>query len=405
MTGYVPLRSSRVRDMSRWSGVLVVSLMSTQVLAQDWRDSLQIHGFVSQGYVKTSANHWYGDSDRGSWDLREIGVNFSSQPMPRLQLSGQVLSRTAGQMDTGTPALDYGLLDWTVWTQDTGRAGIRLGRVKNPLGFYNETRDVAFTRPGIFMPQAIYFDRVHNLILSADGLQLYGEGQLGAGVVSLQLGAGYPPLDDNPEYVFLGLNWAGELKHPEPLWVGRLGYEFDSHLRLALSGIMGEVAFTRGVGDPEPPVLNSGSVNYRLGIVSLQYNLERWSLTAEYLTQLVDWRDMGRLLPDRNPGEGYYLQVDYRFSIPVEAFLRHGVYYLNTDDKDGRQGEAQRGVAAHTQFAKDWTLGLRWDPDPAWMVRAEYQRVDGTAWLSYRDIPSGRERDWDMFALEVSFKF
>ena len=30
--------------------------------------------------------------------------------------------------------------------------GIRLGRMKTPLGFYNDTLDVPFTRPSILLP-------------------------------------------------------------------------------------------------------------------------------------------------------------------------------------------------------------------------------------------------------------
>lgn len=45
-------------------------------------------------------------------------------------------------MYDGTPSLDDALIDLTLIQAAAHRTGVRLGRLKNPPGLYNETRDV-----------------------------------------------------------------------------------------------------------------------------------------------------------------------------------------------------------------------------------------------------------------------
>ena len=151
-----------------------VSLCSTEARALDLLGSdFQLHGFLSLGLVNTTDNNFFGHSDdRISKDFSEVGVNASWRLTPELQLAAEVLWRRAGDTDDGA-RLDYGLLDWTAWAREQGRAGLRMGRIKTSYGLYNKTRDVPFTRPSIILPQSIYFDRTRNLTVSADGAEIY----------------------------------------------------------------------------------------------------------------------------------------------------------------------------------------------------------------------------------------
>jgi len=55
--------------------------------------SLQIHGFVSQGFLLTSANDYLADSSRGSFEFSEVGLNVTLPATDRLTLGLQVFSR------------------------------------------------------------------------------------------------------------------------------------------------------------------------------------------------------------------------------------------------------------------------------------------------------------------------
>jgi hypothetical protein len=87
--------------------------------------------------------------------------------------------------------------------------------------------------------------------------------------------------------------------------------------------------------------------------------------------------------------------------------LRYDVLYADREDRDGKEYAASTRAPAHSRFAKDWTVGLRWDVTPSFMLRAEYHRVDGTAWLPGLDNPNAlaTERKWDLFGLLGSFRF
>ena len=286
---------------------------------------------------------------------------------------------------------------------------MRLGRFKNPLGLYNDTRDVAFTRPSIILPQSIYFDRTRDLALSSDGVQFYANRRNAHGEWELQVGIGRPDVDDaDTELSLLGTDRPGEMRD-EISYISRLMYERDGgRLRFGLTGAWVNIDYEPGVGDPS----GAGSISFKPAILSAQYNAENWSLTGEYARRELEFDDSILYVPPvlkHFTGESYYIQGSYRLHPQWEALVRYDVTYLNKDDRDGEAMEALTGGARpdYSQYAKDWTIGLRWDPHPSWMVRAEHHWVDGTAWLPAQDnpVPSDIERRWRLFTLLVSFRF
>jgi len=63
---------------------LAMGLQSSYAL--DLGQNLQVHGFLTQGYVKTTDNRFFGDSDskNGSFDYTELGVNASFRATPSI---------------------------------------------------------------------------------------------------------------------------------------------------------------------------------------------------------------------------------------------------------------------------------------------------------------------------------
>ena len=122
--------------------VLIFGLCSVDVsLAEPsfLTEEVQVHGFLTQGFFHSSDNNVYGQSDDGiSPGLTEIGLNINYQPWDRLRFAAQGLYRRAGDVDTGSVRLDYGLADLTLLEHDDGKLGLRAGRVKIPFGLYNE---------------------------------------------------------------------------------------------------------------------------------------------------------------------------------------------------------------------------------------------------------------------------
>lgn len=410
MVMFVHYRFSRVvREGSPWVGSLIalpLLLLSASANAAGF-DSLQIHGFASQAFIQTSDNNFFGDSDDGgTFDFRELGLNASLRPLPYLLLSAQLLSRSAGETDDGDPRLDYGFVDYSFVSDGSSRLGLRLGRIKNPLGLYNETRDVPFTRPSILLPQSIYFDRTRNLALSANIAQVYGEHWTQFGDVSFQFGAGEPIVDDlSTEVGLLGRDLPGELEE-DLSFIGRVLYERDGgRIRLALSGAQANVDYDPGA--PFPNDLLPGSFRFEPLIASAEYNTQYWSLTTEYALRKFQFRDLGAIPDGSITGESFYIQGVYRFNAKWEGLLRYDVLYTNKDDRGGSEFAAATGLPAHSRFAKDLTVGLTWHVTPSFMVRAEYHNINGTAWLTPLDNPdiTETEEHWDLFAIQASYRF
>jgi len=364
-----------------------------------WPETLQIHGFTSQGFILTSDNRFYGDSEEGSFDFTELGLNASIRPVSDLQLSVQVLSRRAGEGGNGDLQLDYGFLDYNLISSTSKDFGFRLGRVKNPLGFYNDTRDVAFTRPSIFLPQSIYFDRTRNLALSSDGIHFYSDHRTQYGNFFYELGMGYPDVDDSQTRLEIIGPRPGNLNE-RLSYVSRLLFEPNAgKIRLAVSGAIVNVRF-----EPVSPIQDTGTIRFTPLIFSAQYNSEFWSLTSEYALRYSKYRKVGTIPDFNRTGESYYLQGAYRFHKKFEALLRYDVLYQDRDDRKGKN--ASTGPD-HSLFAKDWTAGLRWDITKSWMSRIEYHYIDGTAWLPLSDNPLGSKTDryWQLFTVLVSYRF
>jgi hypothetical protein len=379
----------------------------------DWKlpETMQIHGFASQSYLYTTGNNFFGHStNTGSLDFTEMGINGSWRPLSNLQTSMQVVYRRAGRTDESDLRLDFGFLDYSFLSDAENLAGLRLGRVVNPYGLYNDTRDMPFTRPSIFLPQSIYFDVNRQLALSGDGIQLYGEHRSKIGDFLLQINGVYPRTNDPDLKQVIAPGVSGKLDG-EPSWVGRLMYEWDGgKVRLGVTSAELNAKYNPRGG---PVNLESGSFSFSPILFSAQYNAEDWSLTGEYAIRHSDFDGFGPFLPDNNStGESYYIQGSYRFTEKLEGFVRYDALYWNTSDRNGKKFAAAAlshgvSVPAHRRFAKDFATGLRWDITPSIMARVEYHYVDGTGWISELENTNlaDTKQYWSLFALSLSFRF
>ncbi|MCG8015804.1 MAG: hypothetical protein JAY97_06275 [Candidatus Thiodiazotropha sp. 'RUGA'] len=364
--------------------------------------ALQVHGFLTQAYVKTTENSFFGDSQDGSWDFRELGINSSYRFTPSTMASIQLLSRRAGEMYDGSLDLDYAQLDATIYTADANRVGIIVGRYKNPFGLYNDTRDVAATRPGNFMPQAIYWDRVRNMVLSNDGAQLFGDLQVDEHRFSIRLIGGKTPIDENVEKSYLNPLLDPEMEQDGLTLGGRLLYEWDGgRFNLAYSSAHLTL-------DAETSLLPDGEVEIDYQVLSAQYNSGRWSLTLEYMQEPLNYSGFGGLMDAGDTTlDGYYLQGTYRLRDDLELFARYEESHYDKQDKRGEKTAQRLGLEAHNFYSRVSTLGLLWEVTEGLIVRGEFSQVDGTIFLSNLENPPPqmRSRNWNLFSLLVSYSF
>ncbi|MBL1262824.1 hypothetical protein [Candidatus Methylomicrobium oryzae] len=373
--------------------------------AGDLPDEIQVHGFLAQSLFHTSDNNLFGQSDDGiSLGITEIGLNSSYKPSNRLSFAIQGLYRRAGNIDRGSVRVDYGLADLTLWEYTSGRLGLRGGRVKVPLGLYNETRDVAFTHPTILLPQGNYFERSRSLLTSGDGGQFYAEQHTGYGDFNFKFNY-VVPLGNNQEIrsIQLGPFARGEFE-AQPTVVTQLSYELNGgEYVFAVSYADLQLDYHPLAGDRFGP----GTSFVRPLMLSAQYNGEKLTLTGEYNYRRNVVKGYGILPNSRFTTESWYVEGSYRFLPNWQVTVRYDTIYANTDNRNG-MGFERIGLPNHAAYAQDWTFGLRWDINRSWMVRGEYHRVHGTMWLPQADNPDRlhtTQEDWDLFGVQISFRF
>lgn len=354
------------------------------------------HGFAMLGYIGTTGNNFYGDTrNGGDVDYYEAGLNAYIQPRPDLSLSGQLLARKAGDTEDNLARVDYAFIDYQPFNSGAARFGLRAGRIRNPLGFYNETRDVVFTRPSILLPQSTYFEGtgIRELVFSSDGIQAYSSLDHGAGHTELKinLSRDQEASSQTRENFSSGLPSGfavSDMELGSPIFI-QLLHEMDGgRKRLALSYV--DTQLKASVTSALTPPLQA-DIDLELYILSAQYNAEKWSLTGEYSLSSSETNTPGT--SRHNRGDGFYLQLQYRFNPEWTGLARQDILY---PDRNDRSDDSSR----------DFTLGVRWSPQPQWLVSAEYHRISGTGGIPLADN-RGRILDsrTDLLAVVLGYRF
>lgn len=392
---YLTTRSVKGFVAGGFCFVLASPLQANQIidsLFDDW----YWQAFASQGLVYTSDNNFAGDSDDSiSTEFRELGLIIGSRPFENVQVVGQILSRTMGEMDDGDLRLDYGFVNYMFLSEWEQTLGVKVGRIRSPLGFFNETRDVAHTRASIILPQSIYTDRLRNLSFSRDGIQLFGSYLYGNSLLSWDLVfAEVQITEEDLVEVVRGQDLQGEVDTPL-LPMARLIWDWDAgRIRLGLTYHPLEYEYKAAPGD----LYDSGVAEFDSWTFSAEYNTARWSLISEYTfaknNLSVQLYDLPVSLSFDSRSHSYYAQGIYRFAPGWSGFLRY----------DGLRIQHDNPLLEGSRV-KDLSVGLGWQPDQHWLLRAEWHLIDGATWLSVRDNPQpDLEKHWQMVLFQVSYR-
>ncbi len=355
--------------------------------------SIQLHGFASQAYLYSQGNNFFGDSSDsdGSFEYFEAAIGGQYRLNSWLSVSGQLFSRDAGATDNGSIRTDYLYADVRFVQNLNSAAGIRIGRVRNPYGFYNSTRDVLFTRPSILLPQSYYEGfGIRELFFSSDGLQLYGYWD--GDNHSTTFTSTYGRTDDISSSTFSTLfgssSFAGKAEHTKPAFA-QLMSEINGGLwKVGVSMYDGSLNFST-------PRFTAG-LEANIVALSLQRNFQYISVTGEYSLLSLRGAFASPFIGVQrfsSKGESLYVQTDYRQNSQLTWFAR----------VDNQLGDRTRPNATDSLAV---TLGGRWTPAKNWLLAAEVHGLRGTAAVPRADN-RGRiidERS-EVFVMMLGYKF
>lgn len=359
--------------------------------------NLEAHGFASFGYLRSWGNDWLGPTRGGTTEFWESAVNTIARPTDRLRLGAQLFVRDLGNHDNGRMQLDWAYADWR-WHD---ALGLQVGRVKLPLGLFNETLDVDAARTAIFLPPCVYVLRSRDLYVSTDGGKLYGMTHLGdAGRLEYALFGGAKRIDPKAGFATfmseqglgdsidsIGSRWlAGGMIH----WatpVQGLGFRL-SGLDLHKFAICGSSA-TRMSTTTEVE-------NYYIGFASVIYETSAITWAAEYsrLRGRGDTRidPMGIVRPLIDNADGAYVNATWHCQPWLEFYAAGEGAWSDAVDRN-----APRSYTA--------VLAVNLNPLRNWSLKAEFRDVHGNKSAVNYERRGDLEGHWQVFALKTTVDF
>ena len=369
-------------------------------------ENMQIHGFASQGYLASDQNNYYTETENGSYEFNEFGLNVGVDMTERLRVAMQLLSRDLGKFGNNAVDVDwaYGQYRWRDWFV------LQAGMLQIPWGLYNETRDIDLLRPWIFLPPGLY-DEQHRDVYDS----MVGAGILGStpptrfGSVSYSLGFGEKTLDESSStlsdedrelfddtHLHIDDILGGELSWDTPLDNLRISSTLGIY-RAIFRGRFANHPYWIELGVPVGKMYSS-TQDGKYAIFSVEYANDSLALAAEYKQQ-NETQGSGK-----NIEEGYYASAAYRATDWLECGLYYSVSYPNRDDKSGKRFQEQ-GRPDYLAWQKELVFTTRFNLNEWWLLKFEGHAINGVANLRIDDNPDGLQENSFLFAVKTTFSF
>ncbi len=388
-------------------------------------EEINIHGYVSQGYLKTDENNYLVNSYDGSFEFTELGINFSKQ-FDKLRVGLQLLSRDLGEFGNNEIKLDWAMGDYHF----KDYLGIRVGKIKIPLGFYNQGRDVDMLRLPVMLPAAVYDEGNRDNVGSYQGVGLYGYTDcpvLGEFDYEFYYGVMNSPIDSiwvkgTQEKMAAQIS---AMLHSSSI-SSRINsisteYTIGGAMRWTpFDGLRLGITYSRSELDVNgtinlSPVVSSTlllDIDSRRTVYSAEYTWNNFTFAGEYLfAELTSSGVMvmpdGSIQPrplNKDESIGWYLQTSYQITEKFAAGIYYSEFYADKNDKDGL-GQSAVGNPDYAAWHKETVALLRYDMSDNLIVKGEVHFIDGIAQIYKFNNPDGREKDWNLYALKATFSF
>jgi hypothetical protein len=333
--------------------------------AETLADRFDVHGYGDQTYMRTSANAYDGADRSGGWGNNFFGLVVATTLTDKSKLWTQIQASSSKGNNVTWMFVDYQVSD---------AVRLHAGRVKLPLGFYNEYIDakslqLSALEPGIYQTFRTGADMVHD---AYEGAGADFEGDAAGGHVLVQAWGGNihdtdPPSDSRDRRA-----WGGRITYDTPI----------SGLSTMLSAYRQQVE-----------ILADGAMTREdRAIASIGYLGGNWNLKAEYAWHSAALHETG----GRSYSCGYYLQAGYAVDEKWTPYARFDDIVLDRErrnDPSYRQKTAVVGVA----YRLSERLGLR--------AEGHLNRGYALPVATGEVQPGDGAKTWKMFVASVNVQF
>ena len=424
--------------------ILAGCILALPLAAQGIMDRLQIHGFASQGYLKSTSNNFLAeDSKDGCMSYTEATLNVITSPAKNINIGTQLYARDLDREGNLFVTLDWAYGDYR-WKDFLG---VRAGRTRNPQGLYGKVRDVDMSRIPLLLPQSVYAEQEREMGLAIDGVGLYGNipvrflgdfdyeavyGEFniqdpnnsffrnqyaiaGEGLVQAMkanpavVSASYRGASDMALEItnVRGLNLRWNTPLPGLMLgtsINQLDFTWDFKANLDLTVLTGDPASPYFVMPQAVPVGGSyliSTLNYYW-----EYQWKAITLAGEYKRFTIDGDDVvdGITSHSSVPNESFYGLANGRVNKWLALGMYYSLFYQNANYRDG-SNQVSAGRPAHCGWQKDLCFTTRLDITDNWLMKVEYHRFNGTGQIYRMYNPEGLKENWDFVAVKSTFYY
>lgn len=414
---------------------------------------VDIHGFISQGYLSGTGNDFSRDTKEDDFVFSEAGINFGSQLSENMRFGVQFFAKNFGDMGNNDINLDWAFADYRFYES----LGVRIGQIKTPHGLYNDIRDIDMLHNPIFLPNSVYQEISHDLYvqdiylsiqgissrdlyLSVQGIGLYGyldlsrfgglsyQGVYGTqniksekqnGESQFELFTDLVPNDaiskDSLENdsVKVDHKYAANLVWDSPLDGLRFGASLDNVQLTVISRFTEDIEIEFPLSGGSMQFATAGELAYvdydklQNQVYSVEYSWNKLILMAEYMQTVKRYQINFSRYKENKKIEpwGWYAGGSYRF---LDWFELGGYYSQTRNDKP----ESNSFLPAPDFFHEfdDICATLRFDINDYWTFKVEAHSFRGKYALpisgnildpEYKNF----EEYWDLYTAKMTVAF
>ncbi len=368
----------------------LLCLCAAGLVAQDL-ESLQIHGFATQGFLySTNNNYLTMKSSDVSLQWTEGAISLNDAVTNKLRVGIQVHMYQMGQIGGPQVLVDWASGDYKV----NDSLGLRVGKVKLPFGLFNDSQDVDTLFLWVLLPQCNYPDDNRDFNLALLGGMVYGRPSLGHyGRVQYGGYVGENRLDANGGYVLqlsqYGLTFpsppsgkvvGGDLRWLTPVQGLSIGASIQRQ-GLDGSGPQGTIHIS--------PVLLTGYY--------AEWKKGRWYFAGEYWRMPMTVLAQVETVPIAQSVDprSWYPMISYQLTRKLQL----GTYYAHEVNKAGNTAQPQN-------YSKDWVMSGRYNFNSNFYGKLEGHFLHGNAIGYYESVnPDGLKPNTAMMAARIGFTF
>lgn len=394
--------------------ISIVLLISINLFSME---ELQVHGFISQGFMKSDKNNYLTNSSNGSYEFMETGINFNKAVNEKIYIGLQIFARDLGDQGNNQFILDWGFADYSFDSFN----GIRIGKFKRTLGLYNTERDVDLLRDVILLPQSVYDEGMRPFMNSSQGINYYHNiyndrngnflFEAHTGTVNVESDSAYLRntagtlsqsglgLSDFNMTIYsdkaITMKWETPLKGLTTAFSygtsdGDIVASVDaSALRATAIPALVAAANALEASKQKFPVdfgkISTSSIEYKWKDYKFSY--ERYRFDASLVIPVLN-------LTESMQNLGYYSMISKRLNEKTSLSFYSSTFYKNKEIKN-----------IPSDYQKDNCISIRYDIDENLLLKAEYHDMEGYFHCYDFLNPAGYSKDWNFIALKITVSF